>query len=113
MEGTNLCVNVSSKQIFNAALGQSMKEAAENRLVITMVGYAITETVDPATGETKQVSVIVDKDGTLYSGISQVTENRLRQIHATFSEEEIMNGLEMQFCTIKAGRGTGVSLMML
>lgn len=109
----DLRVNVTDKQMFNAALGTPLKEAADTESEIIMTGFAVTETVDLTTGELKTVNVIVTQDGTLYSGTSQVMENRLRQFHSIYNEEELKKGIRVKFVPIKCGRGKGTSLMVL
>lgn len=112
-EGTrDIIVNINEKQLFNAALGKSIRDASKEGAELNLCGYAVTETLDLTTGEMKTVSVLLDKDGTLYSGTSIVMENRLRQFSRVYKPEDVQKGIKVKFVDIKCGRGTGTSLMV-
>lgn len=103
--------NVTSKQMFNANLALPLKDAAQQGVQIKMTGFAVTETLDLTSGEMKNVSIVVAQDGTMYSGTSLVMENRIRQFDSLVSDEELKEGIDVQFVQIKAGRGMAASML--
>lgn len=105
--------NVTEKQLFNASLGEGFKDAAKEGRMFTMTGFAIRELPDMQTGEVKPVVVLVGKDGELFSGTSAVMENRMKEFSSIVTPESLQEGIEVKFCEIKCGRGTGTSLMMI
>lgn len=113
----NLLVNVTMKDVFNAQAGKGLKEAGNEKISGLLTGYAVTtdEGVNAETGEIveKEISLMV-VDGNIYSGESKVIKDRLSTLSKFVSEDEIKeNGVKVQFDTIKAGRGTATSFILL
>lgn len=105
--------NVTEKQMFNASLGEDFKQAAKSGVEFTMVGFAIRENVSPETGEIKPVVVLAASDGRLFSGTSKVMAGRMQDFASIVTPETLAEGIQVKFCEVKCGKGTGASLMML
>lgn len=113
----NLLVNVKMKDVFNAQTGKGFKDAGNEKISGLLTGYAVTtdEGVNDETGEIeeKEISLMV-VDGNIYSGESKVIKDRLSALSKFMSEDEIKeNGVKVQFDTIKAGRGTATTFILL
>ena len=113
----NLLVNVTMKDVFNAQAGKGFKDAGNEKISGLLTGYAVTtdEGVNAETGEIveKEISLMV-VDGNIYSGESKVIKDRLSALSKFVSEDEIKeNGVKVQFDTIKAGRGTATTFILL
>jgi hypothetical protein len=113
----NLLVNVTLKDVFNAQTGKGFKDAGNEKISGLLTGYAVTtdEGVNAETGEIeeKEISLMV-VDGNVYSGESKVIKDRLSALSELVSEDEIKeNGVKVQFDTIKAGRGTATTFILL
>ena len=109
-------VNITAKDLFNANAGKGFKEAGNEETEITMIGFGIkeTESEDRETKETvkKEIVVIKDASGELYSGESVVLAKRVKELAELFTEEEITVGIPIQFRNIKAGRGLAVTFLV-
>ena len=113
----NLLVNVTMKDVFNAQTSKGFKDAGNEKISGLLTGYAATtdESVNAETGEIveKEISLMV-VDGNIYSGESKVIKDRLSALSKFVSEDEIKeNGVKVQFDTIKAGRGTATTFILL
>ena len=108
--------NLSKKDILNANLGMSLKDACDVGTEGILNGYAVLNktSVDEETGETSEHEIAVLKiNGELYSGESKVTVNRIKELDEVFSEDEDGEELEIKLVPVKCGRGMAVSLMIL
>lgn len=109
-------INITAKDLFNSNAGKGFKEAGNEETEITMIGFGIkeTESEDRETKETvkKEIVVIKDASGELYSGESVVLAKRVKELAELFTEEEIKAGVPIQFRNIKAGRGLAVTFLV-
>ena len=110
-----IMVNVTAKDIFNAQTGKGFKEAGTGKVEGRLTGYAVyaVEDVDKETGEVKEKLVSLMKvDDEIYSGESKVVADRLKNLHGITTEEEITEGLEIQFSELKVGRGMATTFLL-
>lgn len=95
-----ILTNITSdkKDIVKAGNAMTMFKDVKNE-TITMVGLIIfeKEEVDEKTGElnTVTVSAVKQANGEFITSISPTVRNSLELIVATYSEEEILNGVDV------------------
>ncbi len=112
---TDIKVNVTVKDIFNAQAGKGFKEAGTSKLKGNLTGFAVytKEEPDKNTGEVKEKEIsLMVVDGNIYSGESIVVADRLKQISMFLTEDEITNGVDIEFTELKVGRGMATSFIL-
>ena len=111
MKGT-----ITNKDIFNSSNATSIKDAGKEGLKCKLFGYGEKEVeqLDKETGEVIQqkVSVIKTDKGPI-AGASEVIARRLNELSEFVTDEELVEGIDIEFVEIKAGRGTAVSFNLL